>query len=124
MNQYRVLEYSCDKRDYELKMDRPDVHYIVDKLIRLTAKITSFYGSDIIYDLDDFRKAVDNNSNYLRMLEFRENGIHSMELIQEGLNIFCQKDYCNTDAHERWLLEVISGEQTPSACLRRVYLHQ
>ena len=52
-----------------------NISSIIDKMIRLTAKLTECYGSDIIYDIDNLRDAVDNGIEYDALLFFRECGV-------------------------------------------------
>lgn len=63
--------------DYNLKVRGNNVSSIIDKLIRLTAKITEWYGSDIIYDIETYRECVKAKQSYDFILCFREMGVNS-----------------------------------------------
>lgn len=48
---------------------------IVDKLVRLTAKLTERFASDIIYDIHSLNNAIKAKETLDRLLFFRENGV-------------------------------------------------
>lgn len=59
---------------------------IVDKLIRLTTKITERYASDIYYDIKSLHNALEEYEPYDRVLFFRESGVWTVSV--EDLNTF------------------------------------
>jgi hypothetical protein len=52
-----------------------NIYKVIDKLIRLTAKLTEDWASDIIYDIENLNNAVANREKHDRLLFFRENGV-------------------------------------------------
>lgn len=52
-----------------------NISSVIDKMIRLTAKLTECYASDIIYDIDNLKDAVENGIEYDALLFFRECGV-------------------------------------------------
>ena len=52
---FKITNYSCYD-DYTVTSNTENVSNVVDKLIRLTAKITERFASDIYYDINSFLK--------------------------------------------------------------------
>ena len=52
-----------------------NISNIIDKLVRLTAKLTERFASDIIYDIDALNNAIKGNETFDRLLFFRECGV-------------------------------------------------
>ena len=48
---------------------------IADKLIRLAAKLTEYYASDIVYDINSLKKAIEEGKPHDMLLFFRECGV-------------------------------------------------
>lgn len=63
--------------DYDLIAEGENNSHIIDKLIRLTAKITECYASDIVYDINAYQQRVKAKQPYDFILCFREMGVNS-----------------------------------------------
>ena len=70
--------------DYTVTSNTENISNVVDKLIRLTAKITEMYASDIYYDIDSLYHCLEEHEPYDRVLFFRENGVWTVSV--ENLN--------------------------------------
>ncbi len=57
-----------------------NVSFVVDKMIRLAAKLTEHYASDIFYDISDLNNAVKEKKPLDNLLFFRENGVTTREI--------------------------------------------
>lgn len=87
----KVKIYSYSTYDnYTVKSCSKNVSSIVDKLIRLAAKITESYAGDIIYDIDEYLKCVDEGVQYSGFIAFRESGVCSKEYTDENAAILLQ----------------------------------
>lgn len=69
-----IKNYSCYD-NYTVKADTNNISNIIDKLIRLSAKITEQYAGDIIYDIETLRNCMANHKEYDKVLFFRESGV-------------------------------------------------
>jgi hypothetical protein len=63
--------------NYTVATKGRNVSTIIDKLIRLTAKITEQYASDIVYDINSLNDALEDRRPFMRYLAFREGGVSS-----------------------------------------------
>jgi hypothetical protein len=61
--------------DYTITSNTDNISDVVDKLIRLTAKITERYASDIYYDINSLHRCLEEHEPYDRVLFFRECGV-------------------------------------------------
>lgn len=61
--------------DYTVTSNTENISDVVDKLIRLTAKITERYASDIYYDIKSLYNSLEEHEPYDRVLFFRETGV-------------------------------------------------
>lgn len=61
--------------DYTVTSNSENISDVVDKLIRLTAKITERYAGDIYYDIKSLYRCLEEHESYDRVLFFRENGV-------------------------------------------------
>lgn len=52
-----------------------NISNVTDKLIRLAAKLTERYASDIVFDIGNLNKAIETKTEMDDLLFFRENGI-------------------------------------------------
>lgn len=73
METIQISNYSCN--DKGIVSNTENISNVVDKLIRLTAKLTECYASDIIYDIEALNDAVKNGNELDRLLFFRECGV-------------------------------------------------
>ena len=108
---YRLEPHSCyDQFTTETLGD--NVSSVVDRLIRLAAKLTEMYASDIVYDINSFKKAVEGHEDFDRVLVFREGGVVS-DMLNHGVYA---APY--TDGIQTWRLEYCG--RTQIAKLERV----
>ena len=61
--------------DYTVTSNTDNISDVVDKLVRLTAKITERYASDIYYDIKSLYHCLEEHEPYDRVLFFREGGV-------------------------------------------------
>lgn len=66
--------------DYTVTSNTDNISDVVDKLIRLTAKITERYASDIYYDIDSLHQCLEEHKPYDRVLFFRESGVWAVNV--------------------------------------------
>lgn len=89
---YTISDYSCYD-NYTVKSKTENVSNVVDKMIRITAKITEHYASDIYYDILALYKAINQKVSLNRVLFFREDGVSTKNVpIEDCENI----DYIQT----------------------------
>lgn len=69
----KITNFSCN--DNGTVSYSENISNIIDKLIRLTAKLTECYASDIIYDIEALNDAVKNGNELDKLLFFRECGV-------------------------------------------------
>lgn len=81
----RITKHSC--YDKGIVSDTDNISTIIDKMIRLTAKLTECYASDIIYDIDNLKAAVKEGKPYDMLLFFRECGVTTRDTTEfdEGM---------------------------------------
>lgn len=73
----KITNFSlCDKG---IVSNTENISSIVDKMIRLAAKLTERYASDIVYDIVDLSNAVKEEKPLDHLLFFRENGVETRE---------------------------------------------
>lgn len=70
----KITNYSCYD-NYTVTSDTENISDIVDKLIRLTAKITERYAGDIYYDIESLYCCLEEHKPYDRVLFFRASGV-------------------------------------------------
>ena len=70
----RIDNYSS-YNNYTVVSNTDNISDVVDKLIRLTTKITERYASDIYYDLKSLYHCLEEHEPYDRVLFFRETGV-------------------------------------------------
>lgn len=73
----RITNYSC--YDNGIVSETKNVCNIIDKMIRLAAKVTERWASDIVYDINELTDAIENKESIDEILFFRENGVITME---------------------------------------------
>lgn len=98
-----------------------NISNVVDKMIRLTAKMTERYASDIYYDIVTLFKAVDDEQDLDRVLLFREYGVSTKVVTDDTIELFDDSDIiqswrlCHTPASD--------GREALTS-LTRVYLRR
>lgn len=70
--------------DYTVTSNTENISNVVDKLIRLSAKITERFASDIYYDIESLYHCLEEHKPYDRVLFFRESGVWTVSV--EDLN--------------------------------------
>ena len=70
----KIVKYSSYDH-YTITSKTDNISDIVDKLVRLTAKITERYASDIYYDIKSLYHCLEEHEPYDRVLFFRESGV-------------------------------------------------
>ena len=75
----KITNYSC-YNDYTVISNTENISDVVDKLVRLTAKITERFASDIYYDIKSLYDCLDEHEYYDRVLFFRESGVWTVSV--------------------------------------------
>lgn len=70
----RFIEHSVYD-NWTVRADGSNVSTIIDKLIRLAAKNTEYYASDICFTIEKLKHKVQNEEKYITYLAFRDGGI-------------------------------------------------
>ena len=73
----KITNYSC--YDNGIVSETENACNIIDKMIRLTAKVTERWASDIVYDINELTDAIKNKKSIDEIIFFRENGVFTME---------------------------------------------
>ena len=61
--------------NWTVKSDGPNVSTIIDKLIRLAAKNTEYYASDICFTVEKLQHKIRQGEKYVAYLAFRDGGV-------------------------------------------------
>ena len=70
----KISNYSCGD-SHVTETNSENISRIIDKLIRITAKITEHFASDIMYDISALNNAVKLKMHHDVLLFFRECGV-------------------------------------------------
>ena len=73
----KITNYSW--YDNGIVSETENVCNIIDKMIRLAAKVTERWASDIVYDINELTDAIKNKKSIDEIIFFRENGVATME---------------------------------------------
>lgn len=65
--------------NWTVSVEGPNVSTIIDKLIRLAAKNTEYYASDIVYEICRLKDAVREEREMDVYIGFRDGGVSSYE---------------------------------------------
>ncbi len=79
----KITKHSCYD-DYTVTSNTDNISDVVDKMVRLAAKITERYASDIYYDIKSLYYCLEEHEPYDRVLFFRESGVWTVNV--EGLS--------------------------------------
>ena len=63
--------------NWTVSVEGKNISNVIDKLIRLAAKNTEYYASDIIYEINALMDAVHNNRRWESYIGFRDGGVSS-----------------------------------------------
>lgn len=61
--------------NWTVRADGPNVSTIIDKLIRLAAKNTEYYASDICFTIEKLQHKIREEEKYIAYLGFRDGGV-------------------------------------------------
>ena len=86
MKTVKITNYSCN--DNGTTSYTSNISNVIDKMIRLTAKITECYASDIIYDIENLNNAVENGNEFDRLLFFRECGVTTRKVNGFDMDVY------------------------------------
>ena len=75
----KIVNYSSYDT-YTFTSETDNVSNIVDKLIRISAKITERFAGDIYYDIKSLCRCVEEREPYDRVLCFRESGVWTVSV--------------------------------------------
>ena len=70
----KIVNYSSYDT-YTFTSETENISNIVDKLVRLSSKITERFAGDIYYDIKSLYRCVEEREKYDRVLFFRESGV-------------------------------------------------
>lgn len=114
----KITAYSCYD-NYTVMSETENISSIVDKLIRLTAKITECYAGDIVYDINALYQFIEQKYPYDKIFFFRECGVATFntEMVEKDNRSILCSDYIQT-----WRL--IHDPKTTSTMLKRVTLRK
>lgn len=116
MYKYGVYSYSSFG-NYTVCSKTENVSSIIDRLIRIAAKITENYASDIVYNINDLDKAANNHKSMDVVLRFREDGVTTYKVVD---NAIYRSGNLSEDSIQDWRLWHNAENNTTS--LERVYL--
>ena len=68
--------------DCTVTSNSENISDVVDKLVRLAAKITEHYASDIYYDIKGLYECIEEHEPYDRVLFFREYGVWAVSYVE------------------------------------------
>ena len=77
----KITNHSCYD-DYTVTSDTENISNIVDKLVRLSAKITERFAGDIYYDIKSLYNSIEEHEPYDRVLFFRETGVWTVSVAE------------------------------------------
>ena len=75
----KITDYSRHEI-YTVKSKTENISNVVDKLIRLSAKLTERYASDIFYDITSLFNCINEKYPHDKILFFREDGVTSYRI--------------------------------------------
>jgi len=122
---YTVRRYSpYENSRFIVKGHHADV---MDKLIRLAAKLTEHYAGDIFYDLSNYEKAIEADQPFDKLLCFRETGITSIPVTKETEEVSLQRGSVLSpecrDTLQYWRL-INDPQSDVKTCVYRAHLYR
>ena len=75
----KITNYSCYD-NYTVTSNTENISDVVDKMVRLAAKITERFASDIYYDIKSLYHCLEKHESYDRVLFFRESGVWTVSV--------------------------------------------
>lgn len=82
-----IIKYGVNNK-YTVIDRTYNISSVIDKMIRLTAKLTERWASDIVYDIESLKKAVENEEHFDKMLFFREHGVTAWSTIELDEDVY------------------------------------
>ena len=101
MKTIKITNYSCN--DNGTISFSENISNVIDKMIRLTAKLTECYASDIVYDIENLNDAVKGKETYDCLLFFRECGVTACNTEKFDVNTY-DRFYNNFNSIQIWRL--------------------
>ena len=95
---YKIIDYSSFD-NYTVRSDTGNFSNIVDKMIRITAKVTESYAGDIFYEISLLNVVVKSKSHRRRILVFRERGVSGYWIEDNYVEL------CSETGIQYWLLD-------------------
>lgn len=74
MKVVKINKYSCYD-NYTVKDNGTNLSRITSKMVQLAGRLCENYASDIVYDANAFKTAVEHKLDYDKFLFFREDGV-------------------------------------------------
>ena len=93
--------------NWTVSVEGHNISTIVDKMIRLAAKNTEYYASDIIYEVDRLKQAVREEQELDIYIGFREGGVSSYESAEHVSLTYDAPLSCIRDIIQWWRLRHI-----------------
>lgn len=75
----KIVDYSTYPQ-YITKCGDGNVSDIMDRLIRIAAKITEHFAGDIYFDIDSLLRSIEEGKPYDKILCFRECGVNTFNI--------------------------------------------
>lgn len=75
----KIFGYSV-YNNYKATSDTDNVSDVIDRMIRVVAKVTELYASDIVYSINNLQDAIKNKTSMCLLLGFRDGGVNSFPL--------------------------------------------
>lgn len=82
---------------------------IIDKLLRITTKVTSSFASDILFPIAAFNEACENRTPYRVVIGFRESGADAKHMVMGKPNEVEYPWSCVNSYSQFWLLDYTPG---------------
>lgn len=82
----RGSEYSS-RSDFKILEETEDISSIIDRLLRITTKVTESYASDIVYDIRALEKARRDKESYCKLLVFHAHGVNTYNAGFDAKNV-------------------------------------
>ena len=115
MNEYKITKYSSYNQ-YLMTEGGTNCSDVVTKLVQLAGRLCESYASDIAYDIESFKKAVEGGTPYLKLLGFREHGVNEYN-VEDTFTVFM---FSTSEVLQWWLL--FYNPETKKQYLNRVQL--
>ena len=74
MKVVKINKYSCYD-NYTVKDNGTNLSRIISKMVQLAGRFCENYASDIVYDANAFKIAVEHKLNHDKFIFFREDGV-------------------------------------------------